>query len=65
MKCQYLITIHPSTISSIVCNNSLSSDRVYALTVSHDLKMCTARVDQCPKKKQKCEINRRCWELGI
>lgn len=70
MKCKYLLRLNPvlfvkdgwtgesdiSLMSKIVMESALSK--------ATDIVLCKADISECPKKKQPCEINRRCWELG-
>jgi len=64
MKCQYLLTIPPYSVTSLIVKDSFS-DTVAAIPTSWDIKICSAKsAENCPKKKQPCQINARCWRLG-
>ncbi len=52
MKCQYLIT----KISIDEIANLGYTDYVVCLVPPNS--------DGCPKKKQPCQINARCWRMG-
>lgn len=66
MKCQYLQTIGVEKIRKIARNDLSQSitDIILLIGDAEDIKICSAKRSQCTKKKQPCEINRRCWGLG-
>lgn len=56
MRCIHLIRNSPTSLQlkSWIASGELPSD----------LLICDGNINNCPKKKQPCEINRRCWSLG-
>lgn len=69
VKCQYLIQSNPLyfevTLKIWKEETGNINKRVANLANAKDILLCNAVSNQdCPKKKQPCEINSRCWRLG-
>ncbi len=63
MKCQYLQKINTPAVlvADIVCVSGQSIK--LPIPAINDILICQDPDDNCPKKKQRHEINRRCWEM--
>jgi len=65
MKCQYLKHIAlPIQKSKRAYEVNNSTECVLLPLGVVDMVCCAAGFEPCPKKKQPCEINARCWSLG-
>ena len=72
MKCKYLLKLEPSKFEfgNKETKKQNSMTQIYfnvvtsILCESKDIVICKATIKECPKKKQPCEINARCWRLG-
>lgn len=63
MKCIHLQ--HAPVLNQMGITFSMDIGNMPYILHARDAIFCNAKlIDNCPKKKQPCEINARCWRIG-